>query len=199
MLDSDLESIIIQIRNNAGMYWLTIEGNDWWMVEACWLVNHEEEFPMLRLVMMRGARPWWFASFPEFIDYWGRWLMDGWSKLIDEPWGRFPCGKAGDDARSETLVTCVISGIHWLLRNMIFGLLKQIYRLLKQIGGLLKQIDGLLKQIDGLLKQFDWGIKEDFSVLRLVMMRGSETLVALIGMTSIISSISHSLGLVFQV
>ncbi len=40
---------------------------------------------------------------------------------------------------------------------------------------------------------------EDFSVLRLVMMRGSETLVALIGMTSIISSISHSLGLVFQV
>jgi hypothetical protein len=41
--------------------------------------------------------------------------------------------------------------------------------------------------------------EEDFSVVRLVMMRGSETLVALIGMTSIISSISHSLGLVFQV
>jgi hypothetical protein len=39
----------------------------------------------------------------------------------------------------------------------------------------------------------------EYSIVRLSLVRGSETLVSLMGMTSVVSSASHYLGLVFQV
>jgi hypothetical protein len=147
--------------------WISLE--DWDMVyrEDYWWFLIVEGFHLLRgLPTLQGNETLVTCIIFGSNDYWEKWLMDCWSKLIFLSHEKDSCVKAGDDARSETLVTCVMSGIHWLLSNMIDGLLKQIDRLLKQIGGLLKQIDGLLKQIDGFLKQIDGLLKQIDGLLK---------------------------------
>ncbi len=102
---------------------------------------------------MQGARPWWLASFQECTDYWGRWFMDCWSKLIDE------------HSKEDFLVLRLV-----MMQGAKPWCLAPFPECIDNWGRWL---------MDCWSKLIDEHSKEDFPVLRLVMMQGSRTLVGL--------------------